>query len=83
MKVIAHRGLSAHYPENTLLAFEKSLAHKIDGIEFDLPIEDDNFRGLLYGSVTTTDKGQFLVVGQSRTSRPLQPKAYFIDFNTK
>lgn len=34
--VIAHRGWSARYPENTLTAFEKALELPVDGIEFDL-----------------------------------------------
>lgn len=34
--VIAHRGWSRRYPENTLIAFEKAMELPIDGIEFDL-----------------------------------------------
>lgn len=34
--IIAHRGLSASYPENTLPAFEKALDLNVDGVEFDL-----------------------------------------------
>lgn len=34
--VIAHRGFSGRYPENTLLAFEKAAALPIDAIEFDV-----------------------------------------------
>lgn len=34
--VIAHRGWSSRYPENTLIAFEKALELPIDGLEFDL-----------------------------------------------
>jgi len=41
MKVIAHRGLSAHYPENTLLAFEKAIQAGADGIETDLRLSGD------------------------------------------
>ncbi len=36
MKIIAHRGASAHYPENTLLAIAKALEAGCDGIEFDV-----------------------------------------------
>jgi glycerophosphoryl diester phosphodiesterase len=36
MKVIAHRGVSGAYPENTLLAFEKAIEEGADGVEFDL-----------------------------------------------
>lgn len=34
--IIAHRGWSGRYPENTLIAFEKALELPVDGIEFDL-----------------------------------------------
>ncbi len=34
--IVAHRGLSGLYPENTLLAFEKALELPVDAIEFDL-----------------------------------------------
>ncbi|WP_251357816.1 glycerophosphodiester phosphodiesterase family protein [Kangiella sp. TOML190] len=36
MLVIAHRGASGHYPENTLLAIAKALEAGCDGIEFDV-----------------------------------------------
>ncbi len=42
MKIIAHRGFSANYPENTLLAFEKALEAGADGIETDLRLSRDN-----------------------------------------
>ncbi len=42
MKIIAHRGLSAGYPENTLLAFQKALEAGADGIETDLRLSRDN-----------------------------------------
>jgi len=35
-QIIAHRGLSARFPENTLMAFTKAMDYDIDGIEFDL-----------------------------------------------
>ena len=41
MKIIAHRGSSAKYPENTLLAFEKALEAGVDGIETDLRLSLD------------------------------------------
>lgn len=34
--VIAHRGASAHAPENTMAAFDLALRQKADGIEFDV-----------------------------------------------
>ncbi len=41
MKIIAHRGFSDKYPENTLLAFEKALAEDVDGIETDVRLSRD------------------------------------------
>ena len=35
MKIIAHRGASGEFPENTLLAFEQAIKQKADGIELD------------------------------------------------
>lgn len=36
MTVLAHRGYSARYPENTLIAFKRALELGADGIELDL-----------------------------------------------
>jgi glycerophosphoryl diester phosphodiesterase len=36
--VIAHRGASAEKPENTLAAFRRALALKVDGIELDVQV---------------------------------------------
>lgn len=41
-KIIAHRGYSAKYPENTLLAFEKALEAGADAIELDVHFTKDN-----------------------------------------
>ena len=38
----AHRGFSAKYPENTLLAFEKAIEAKADYIELDVRASSDN-----------------------------------------
>jgi glycerophosphoryl diester phosphodiesterase len=35
MKIIAHRGASGEYPENSLVAFEQAIKQKADGIELD------------------------------------------------
>ena len=34
--IIAHRGLSSLYPENTLIAFKKAMALGVDFIELDV-----------------------------------------------
>src|SRR5947208_693930 len=39
--VIAHRGNSAHYPENTAPAFDTALALGVDALEFDVRISRD------------------------------------------
>ncbi len=41
MKIIAHRGFSEDYPENTLLAFEKAIEIGVDAIETDLRLSRD------------------------------------------
>jgi len=40
-KVFAHRGYSAKYPENTMLAFEKAIEAGCDGIELDVQLSAD------------------------------------------
>jgi hypothetical protein len=35
MKIIAHRGASGEFPENTLQAFEQAITQQADGIELD------------------------------------------------
>ena len=41
MKVIAHRGYSGRYPENTMLAFRKAVEAGSDGIELDVQTTKD------------------------------------------
>ncbi len=36
MQIIAHRGASGEYPENSLLAFEQAINQQADGIELDI-----------------------------------------------
>jgi glycerophosphoryl diester phosphodiesterase len=43
MLVIAHRGLSAHYPENTLEAFKQAIEQGAKAIEFDVHQVHDEF----------------------------------------
>ena len=47
MNIVAHRGYSGKYPENTLVAFDAALRHpecgkKITGIELDIQLSADN-----------------------------------------
>lgn len=41
MKIIAHRGFSGIYPENTMLAFKKAIEIGADGIELDVHLSKD------------------------------------------
>lgn len=41
MKTIAHRGLSAKYPENTTIAFEEAAKLAVWGVEFDVHLTKD------------------------------------------
>lgn len=41
MKIFAHRGYSMKFPENTVIAFEKALEAKCDGIECDVQLTRD------------------------------------------
>lgn len=41
MKVLAHRGFSGMYPENTMLSFEKAVEAGADGIELDVHLSRD------------------------------------------
>ncbi len=41
MLIFSHRGFSARYPENTMLAFEKAFEAEADGIELDVQLTSD------------------------------------------
>ncbi len=55
--VIAHRGASAHAPENTLAAFELAVAQGADAIEFDVKLTRDGHVVVLHDQTVdrTTD----------------------------
>lgn len=60
-KVLAHRGFSGKYPENTMLAFEKALEIGCDGIEFDVQLTNDGVPVLIHDETidrTTNGTGQ-------------------------
>lgn len=40
-KIIAHRGFSGAYPENTMIAFEKAVEQGMEGIELDIHLSKD------------------------------------------
>lgn len=41
MNILAHRGFSANYPENTLIAFEEAAKMDVWGVEFDVHLTKD------------------------------------------
>jgi glycerophosphoryl diester phosphodiesterase len=58
--IIAHRGASGEYPENTLLAFERALAQGADAIELDVRVTADGAPVVLHDprlERTTTGTG--------------------------
>jgi len=62
-KIIAHRGASAHAPENTLPAFQLALDQSADGIELDVMLSKDDRLIVIHDSTlerTTNGKGNVL-----------------------
>lgn len=58
--IIAHRGMSQAYPENTLLAFEMAIDSNCDGIEFDVQLSKDLIPVIVHDETidrTTNGKG--------------------------
>lgn len=59
VRVVAHRGLSGTYPENTLLAFRQALAIRADVIEFDVHLTRDGELVVVHDdTVDRTSNGQ-------------------------
>ncbi|MCL6593253.1 MAG: hypothetical protein K6T31_04690 [Alicyclobacillus sp.] len=56
-RVLAHRGWSALYPENTLLAFQKALMAGADGFEFDVQLTADGVPVVIHDE--TVDRTSF------------------------
>lgn len=42
MNILAHRGFSSNYPENTLIAFEEAAKMDVWGVEFDVHLTKDH-----------------------------------------
>jgi glycerophosphoryl diester phosphodiesterase len=58
--IYAHRGASAHAPENTISAFLLAIEHGADGIEFDVKVTRDGRVIVLHDQTlqrTTTGSG--------------------------
>ncbi|RHW35846.1 glycerophosphodiester phosphodiesterase [Lysinibacillus yapensis] len=62
MKVYAHRGYSAKYPENTLAAFKACANLPIDGVEFDVHLTKDQHVVVIHDeSINRTSNGEGVV----------------------
>ncbi|HWL13328.1 MAG TPA: glycerophosphodiester phosphodiesterase family protein, partial [Ureibacillus sp.] len=58
MKIFAHRGYSAKYPENTIAAFQAAANLPIDGVEFDVHLTKDQQVVVIHDeSVNRTSNG--------------------------
>lgn len=65
-QIWAHRGACREAPENTLPAFERALAHGVDGVEFDVQLTADGVPVVIHDeTVERTTSGQGHVVGHS------------------
>ena len=47
-KILAHRGFSGRYPENTMLAFAQAIKAGADGVEFDVQLTKDGVPVILH-----------------------------------
>ena len=56
--IFAHRGASAHAPENTLAAFELALAENADGIELDVKLSADGHVVVIHDGTTDRTTGR-------------------------
>lgn len=57
--IVAHRGASADYPENTMLAFERGLSLGADALEFDVRLSSDGVPVVIHDpTVDRTTNGE-------------------------
>ena len=68
MQIIAHRGASGEYPENTLLAFEQALAQGADAIELDVYAVEDELIVIHDPWLERTTNGQGSIYQHSLTT---------------
>ena len=72
MKLYAHRGVMARYPENTMSAFRAAIDAKADGIEADVHMANDGELVLIHDETidrTTDGHGQVAAMGLSALRR--------------
>lgn len=79
--IFAHRGASAHAPENTLAAFELALAQGADGIELDVKLSADGHAVVIHdATVDRTTDGHGRVRDMSLADlRTLDAGAFFAE----
>lgn len=68
MKIWAHRGCCATYPENTLIAFKQALKYAIAGIELDIQLSKD---------------GEMVVIHDETLDRTTDGTGYVKDYTLK
>jgi glycerophosphoryl diester phosphodiesterase len=69
--IIAHRGASGEFPENTLLAFEQAIEQQADGIELDVQYHPSGKLLLLHDRFLdkhTSEKGHFSTLTEIQIS---------------
>lgn len=79
--VFAHRGASAHAPENTIAAFELALTHQADAIELDVKLSADGHVVVMHDSTvdrTTNGKGRLKDLSLAEL-RALEAGSHFSD----
>ena len=70
--VLGHRGYSARFPENSILALRKAMAYGADGVEFDVRLSRDGKAVLLHDPTldrTTTMNGPVAVIDSEELLR--------------
>lgn len=77
MKILAHRGYSSIYPENTLLAFRKAREYGAHGIEFDVQLTKDDEVVVIHDLTTDRTTGEPGVVEDMTLSELLRLNACY------
>ncbi|MCL6454876.1 MAG: hypothetical protein K6T78_14815 [Alicyclobacillus sp.] len=79
--LLAHRGWSTQYPENTCLAFEQALGLPIEGLEFDVQLTADEVPVVIHDATVdrTTDGSGEVSAFLYREIRKLNAAANFVD----
>lgn len=84
MKVLAHRGFSGEYPENTMLAFQKAVEAGCDGIEMDVQLTKDLVPVIMHDeSVDRTSNGSGYIYNQTYEELSKLDCGYPSKFNGK